>query len=255
MVAKKLKSNTIRSYISAIKSVLKDDGVTVNEDKYLLASLTKACRYRNDHQVKIRLPIKRQLFECILYNTFKYFQDNGQEYLNKLYRAMFAVSYYGMLRISEITFGSHPILARDVHIATNKNKLLFVLRTSKTHWKDNKPQLVKISKNSMVINTDDPLSKCPYHIIREYLSVRPLRENDSETFFVFSDGSPVYPSQIRTILKIILKQAGFEPSYYGFHGFRIGRCLDLNSLGISVETIKFLGRWTSNCVYTYLRNL
>ena len=42
------KSRTIKSYISAIRSVLGKDGVLLNENKYLLTSLTKACKLRND---------------------------------------------------------------------------------------------------------------------------------------------------------------------------------------------------------------
>ena len=34
------KSGTIKSYISALKSILMDDGIELKEDKYLLSSLT-----------------------------------------------------------------------------------------------------------------------------------------------------------------------------------------------------------------------
>ena len=46
LVNKSRRSTTIRSYISAIRAVLREDGVTLNEDKYLLTSLTKACRLK-----------------------------------------------------------------------------------------------------------------------------------------------------------------------------------------------------------------
>ena len=42
------RSQTIRSYISAIRSVLREDGFVLNEDKFLLASLTRACKLKND---------------------------------------------------------------------------------------------------------------------------------------------------------------------------------------------------------------
>ena len=50
------KSQTIKSYISAIKLVLIDGGIGIDEDTYLLMSLTKACWLRND-RVVARLPI------------------------------------------------------------------------------------------------------------------------------------------------------------------------------------------------------
>ena len=48
LVENKKKSSTVRSYILAIKSVLKDDGIDLCEDRYLLTSLTSACKYKND---------------------------------------------------------------------------------------------------------------------------------------------------------------------------------------------------------------
>ena len=58
---KKVKSQTVKSYISAIKSVLYTYGkFKLNEDKFLLTSLTRACKLQND-TVRIRLPIKKSL--------------------------------------------------------------------------------------------------------------------------------------------------------------------------------------------------
>ena len=41
-------SATIKSYVSAIKAILREDGIILSEDTYLLTSLTKACRLKND---------------------------------------------------------------------------------------------------------------------------------------------------------------------------------------------------------------
>ena len=133
LINKNRKESTVKSYISAIKAVLRDDNVILNENKYLLSSLTRACRYKNE-TVRIRLPIQRGLHDIILKLTEEHFQNLGQLYLEKLYRAMFAAAYYGLLRVGEIAAGSHPVLVPDVHVGRNKRKLLFVLQTSKTHW-------------------------------------------------------------------------------------------------------------------------
>ena len=42
------KSQTIKSYVSAIKSTLWEDNIVVNEDRVLIASLTRACKLKND---------------------------------------------------------------------------------------------------------------------------------------------------------------------------------------------------------------
>ena len=150
------KATTVNSYISTIKSVLREDKIEVSEDQFLLKSLTRACKYRNE-RVTLKLPIQKDLLNRLLIQLdLNYVQSNSpQPYLAKLYNAIFATAYYGLLRISEIVKGEHPVLGKDVHIGINKNKMLFVLRTSKTHWKDNKPQSAKISAIQKTKNGGD----------------------------------------------------------------------------------------------------
>ena len=62
LVENKYKSATIKSYVSAIKSVLKSDGYPWDENLLLLDTITKACRLINDC-VYIRCPIQKGLLE------------------------------------------------------------------------------------------------------------------------------------------------------------------------------------------------
>ena len=142
LIDKKKKSTTIESYISAIKAVLLLDGKELNEDRYLLNSLIKACKFKND-KVTTRLPIRKETLGIILKYTDTVF--NKQPYLKVLYRALFSMAYYGLFRIGELTSGTHPVLAKDVHISINKNKMMFVLHSSKMHGKSMKPQVIKIN--------------------------------------------------------------------------------------------------------------
>ena len=135
-------SSTIKSYISAIKAILQEDRIKLSEDTYLITSLTKACRLKND-TVRVRLPIHRDLLIEIIPQVKRHFDQ--QHYLSILYQSLFITAYYGMFRVGELTSGDHPILAKDVHIAQNKDKVLFLLQTSKMHWKSDKPQIIKIS--------------------------------------------------------------------------------------------------------------
>ena len=142
LINNSIKSNTIKCYISAIKSVLREDGVELNEDRSLLSALKKACRYHNNRTVKTCMPIQKNLLNQLIYQIDYSLEENeGQTYLAKLYKAMFMSAYYGLLRVSEITSGEnlHPIKLADVQVAMNKKKIMFILRTSKTHWRDNKP--------------------------------------------------------------------------------------------------------------------
>ena len=229
----------------------------LNENKYLLTSLTRACKYKNN-KVTHRFPIQKSLLSELLKIADAYFNELGQNYLLRLYKAIFVAAYYGMLRISEITSGAHPVLARDVHIGENKRKFLFILRTSKTHWSDGEPQLIKLTNTSVEAKIKSKSNNlvrklCPYQILNEFLAVCPTCLNNSEAFFVFADHSPVKPYNMHSTLKLLLKKGGFVPANYNCHSFRIGRSVDLlTKFNISIEKIRKLGRWKSRCVYSYL---
>ena len=179
-----------------------------------------------------------------------------QPYCLTLFSAMFAAAYYGLLRIGEVAKGPHVILAKNVQIGVNKPKLLFMLETSKTHTKGNKPQMVKIeSKKIKQGNNSDVKydSNCPFKLLQEFITVRPLSINKSEQFFVYSDQSPVTQSQTRETFSTAVNLVGLNPNAYSFHCFRSGRASGLLKLGFSVKTIKKIGRWKSHAVFTYLR--
>ena len=145
LINNQLKLTTVRTYISAIRGVLQENDVELHEDQYLLSSLTKACKVMNDKLIT-RLPIGKGLLNLLINEVKRHFQHRGQNYLAILYASMLAAGYYGLLRIGELTKGPHVILAANMHIGINKNKLLFILRSSKTHNKGSKPQMVKTSR-------------------------------------------------------------------------------------------------------------
>ena len=90
--------------------------------------------------LKARMPIHCRLLELILFELGRHFGTLQQPYLNKLYQALFALGYYGLFRIGELVSGDHTIKAKNVHIAKNKEKILIILYTSKTHGKESRPQ-------------------------------------------------------------------------------------------------------------------
>ena len=128
LVHSKKQSSMVRSYISAIRTVLSDEGISLNEDKYLISSLTKACRLVND-QMTTRLLIQKTLLGVIIHQIHSHYLEKGQEYLSAMYCALFSTAYYGLFRVGELTTGTHPVLACNVQIAKNKRKMLFILRT------------------------------------------------------------------------------------------------------------------------------
>ena len=161
-------SSTVRSYMSALKAVLFNAGLEITENRCLLSAITRGCKLKND-VVKIRLPIQKGMLRIILRMLITIFLrgDNNQPYLPTLYRALFSTAYYGLFRVGEVTTGSHPIMAKDVHVETNKRKMLFILRSSKTHDKSNHLQSVKICGGRKDSKQDDD----PFNLLREYIKI------------------------------------------------------------------------------------
>ena len=96
-----LKSATVKTYISAIRTVLREIKVKLNEDHFLLNSLTRACKLKND-RITTRLPIHKGMLKMLLNEVNKTFMTKQQPYLAKLYTAIFASAYYGLLQIGEV---------------------------------------------------------------------------------------------------------------------------------------------------------
>ena len=192
-----MQSSTVKTYISAIKKTLIDDGYQWDDQKVILGSLTKACKLVND-KVFTRLPIQFGLLEMMLCELQRVFGDSGQHYIQHLYRTMFALSYYGMMKISEVAKSDHVLKARNVPAAANKEKLKIILYTSKTHGIGMRPQKIEITSNSS--EKSGSYAKryfCPLAITNYFMTLRGGYESDDEQFFIFHDDTPVTPNHTR----------------------------------------------------------
>ena len=97
LVQSGIQSSTLKSYMSAIKSLLLDDNYNWNQDQMILNTLTRSCRMLND-TVKTRLPIHKYLLEMILFKLERMFE--GQYYLEIMFKAFFILSYYGLFGLA-----------------------------------------------------------------------------------------------------------------------------------------------------------
>ena len=226
LVEAKKKSQMIKSYISVIKAVLKDVNVDVdvNEDKYLIASLTRACKIRQDVFIQT-LPIQKGLMGVIIKKTQECFLAKQQHYLSVLYRALFSTMYYGLFRVGEVTSGSHPVQVKDVYIGENKKKFQFILRTSKTHQRDSKPQKIKIKSCEKTLTSKRKVNEnhwCPFQLLYSFAKLRRKYLSPTEPFFVFADNTPVRPHHMREVLKAMISFAGMDASNYCTMAYGLG---------------------------------
>ena len=247
-----IQSSTLKSYFSAIKHILKQDGYDWNDNKVLLSSLVKGCKLEND-RVKIRLPIQKGLFEMLLFEVERvYGHEKNQPYLESMYTGMFCLAYYGMLRVGELTKGPHTVKACNIHVGNNKKKIQIVLYTSKTHGQESGPQKVKIAAADP--KKVEKMFFCPFSAVLHFMSTRGSYKSEEEQFFVFADRSPVCPHHFRSTLRSLISKIDLDPLLYDVHSFRSGRTCDLYKFGYSIDQIKSMGRWKSNAVYRYLKN-
>lgn len=248
LIDNKKQSCTVRTYLTAIKQILRLADIDIQEDKYLLSSMVRACKIKNDH-LYIRMPIQLPLLKAILRKTQSYYiEEKGQLYLGTMLKAMFSMAYFGLMRVSELTSGDHPVRAPDVRYARNKNKMVITLHSSKTHTVADQPQHITIASQPHMKEF------CPVRLVSEYVKLRgDVAVSENDPFFVYQDNVPVTPCQFRACLKRILKKVPVDISLYDTHGFRAGRAVDLHKLGYSIQKIKSIGRWVSDSIRVYLK--
>lgn len=127
LINQKKQPAMVKSYLSAIRFILFEDGVILQENRVELAALLRACKLQNK-KLFIRLPIQYKLFRAILRKTSTFIiQQKGQKYLGKLLRAAFSMAYFGLMRVSELTAGDHQLKAADVRISRAKGKIVLYL--------------------------------------------------------------------------------------------------------------------------------
>ena len=110
LIQNKRKSTTIKSYISAIRTILKEDKIDISEDSFQLKALTRACKLMVD-KVKTHLPIHKDVLCMIIKQVKCHFKD--QPYLSLLYWTIFVTGYFGLFRIGELTASDHTVKAVD----------------------------------------------------------------------------------------------------------------------------------------------
>ena len=257
LVDEEKESATIRLYCSVIKAVLRMEGIDIQDNIYELRLLTRACKLHNDTFTNV-LPIRKGLLRVMLDNL-EVILDK-QNYLLNLYKVIFSIAYYGLLRISEIAYHKHAIRTGDILLSSSSryegNRMHFMLRSSETHGKRNRPQMITIrsvTENSYqgVRTLMDAEKYCPYQLLQNYCNAGGFYST-TEYLFIFRDGTLVKAWNVCKVMKDTLTKLGLDASLYRTHSFHIGQATDMLKMGISFEWIKRIGRWKSNSVYRYL---
>ena len=184
--------------------------------------------------IRAHLPICVGLLEIILFECGRLF--NNQWYCETLYKTIFILAYYRLFRIGELR--EHAVKVRNVHVGQNKDKILFILYSSKTHNKGSHLQEIRTSADTLghsamsKKNSHRKRNFCPFKLTQQFMHLRGGFVNENENFFICSDGSAVTLSQVRTTLKFPIKKINLNPEVYSFHSFRSSRSCDLLKIAL-----------------------
>ena len=115
----------------------------------------------------------------------------------------------------------------------------------------NDPVCSRAFSTSMLFN--NPIisvgSQAPTAILA-YLAVRGTSPGP---LFLLKDGTTLTRQKLVKMVQSTLQLAGIDPSGYSGHSFRIGAATTTAAKGIDADTIRTLGRWSSDTYQRYIQ--
>ncbi len=238
-------SSTIRTYMAGVKSRLKIEGVTLNENHYLLKLMYRGTAKQDS--TRLRLPITREMLGPLLRRVDLAMKD---EFDHLLFGAIIAAAYYGAFRIGELVGSDHAVKIGNVVGSKTSDKVRILLHSSKTHKMGTAPEAILIEPTGE--------ERCPCELLNEYSqrrwTVSQYWKDKPSCFFVHKDGCAVAEFEVLRVMRKALGLIhGVENLDYGTHSLRAGRAMDLFRKGVTEPEIKQISHWKSAAVYRYIK--
>ena len=228
-----MKSNSIRSMLSAVRHHCNSTAVPITFDTPRLLLLLKGVRRCNDTKVlrpKNALKLRQLVKLCKSAEKLLDFK------LAAMVRAVFSLSFFALLRPSEASLAStspeHQLKRTSVKIKTNKVKVTF--------------GSFKHSDGSATISVEKkPFAVCPVVLLLTYLSTTHLESQNQPLF-------PCSTIDVNSWLQRCVLDAGIT-SKLTMHSFRRGGATWYSGQGLTDATLRALGRWKSSAYLCYVK--
>ena len=242
--SKRLKGETIKVYIAAVRALHIMDGYPNPLEEFTRLKLTirGICREGSVNQkLPITFDILKRMGQKLSYN-----QDDIM-----IWSAM-TLAYFGCLRTAEFTVIDalhfdikQHLCNRDVTFSSLPDGRAFVqvfLKQTKTD-KEGKGVQVYIGCTGTEV--------CAVCALQKYCNARDM--SLLSPLFQFQDGTPLSRPKLVGITKQLIKELGLNPDAYSGHSYRSGSATTAAAAGFTPWEIKILGRWNSEAYHRYIR--
>ena len=238
---------TVQEYLNVVRIVHLELGHhNPLADNYRLSSVLQGIKRQKGHRPNYKLPICMEHLARL----------RGLLDLQDVYDAQFwcalLVCFYGLLRISAVSITSthsdfSNLVCRD-DVCINSSGCSLQLRHSKTNQFQERAHTV-------VLPHIKGHQLCPTAALLNFLSIAGNVPQDQPLLTVMRSGKLVHLLQdsVRQRLTSLLSRIGLPGSEYGTHSLRRGGATWLFNSGVSLEEIKTVGDWRSDCVQKYLK--
>lgn len=240
-----LSASTIRSHVSALSFVQNMVGGPEFAKNFLvqkaIVGVSKVRPARDQ-----RAPLSKEILTQMLDNIHHIV---GYGFTRLLFRAMFSLAFFALLRIGEISVESQYPRPSDKNVLRSSDVSLSNSPLSVTiSFRDFKHK-VPGSPNFLLRILGDGSDRCVVRLLAAYLEARGFSEGP---LFLTADGYPVKRNHFRSVLQQSLQYCGLE-SCFKPHSFRIGGATEAMRLGYSSEQVQAMGRWRSQAFRRYIR--
>ena len=236
------KYSTILTRVSAISYINQLNGFKNPSNCFMIKQILRGCK-RSGISSDQRKPFLLSHLKSLITVCDKVFKSKHNK---ALFKAMFAVAFFALLRISEMTRTrntKHAILTTNVSFEAvdNQFKACSIILPHYKH--SSHPTVIQLAKQTN-------LSVCPILLLQQYLHLKTTRKG---YLFTRHNKRPVSDKYFRAGLRKCIKSLKWNVNHYTSHSFRIGGATHAQLQQQSDSTIQQLGRWKSNAFRKYLR--
>ena len=189
-----------------------------------------------------RLPITL----VILHRLLQAVDSHIKHYYHRsLLKAMFLISFYGLMRMGEVTMSKHGLVPLQMNqLQISQDKVIISI----TQFKYNS----KLTPVDIIFPRHQDPQWCPVVHLSTYLLLRGFKPGP---IFSYPSLAPIQRTFYSYKLNLLLKSIGCDVSRYQSHSFRIGGASYFAELGYTDSQIRLLGRWETNSFIKYIRDI